>query len=83
MYRCEKFSGNYKSIINYPPKEEYMSTNKLNDEIWKYWQKHLRYTDDEIELFKKDPRWEKIMSRAGGLLNKTIIFEVWSDPLKL
>ncbi len=47
-----------------------------NDEIWKFYQNRLGYSDDEISNFKKDPRWQKLLSRSQDLLTKTIIFEV-------
>ncbi len=49
---------------------------EINENVWKFFQNRLGYTDAEIEDFKNDPRWQKILMRSNDLLGKTIIFEV-------
>lgn len=49
---------------------------KENEGIWKAVQGHLGYTDGEMDLFRKNPGNEKILSKLGGIGNKTIVFEV-------
>lgn len=43
---------------------------------WKVMKKHLGYTDDEMKIFRKDPRNEDILSKAPALMEKTIVVEV-------
>ena len=49
---------------------------KVNEDTWKFMQKHLGYTDEELELFRSNPKNADIMSKAPDLMNKTIIAEV-------
>ena len=48
----------------------------VNEDNWKLMQKHLGYSDEELELFRSNPKNADIMSKAPGLMNKTIIAEV-------
>lgn len=48
----------------------------VNEETWKFMQQHLGYTDEELELFRSNPKNVDIMSKAPELMNKTIIAEV-------
>jgi uncharacterized repeat protein (TIGR04076 family) len=43
---------------------------------WTFMQKQLRYTDEEMALFRSNPRNEDVLSKAPDLLNKTIVIEV-------
>jgi uncharacterized repeat protein (TIGR04076 family) len=43
---------------------------------WKVMQERLGYTDEEMKLFREDPRNEDVVSKALDLLNKTIVVEV-------
>ena len=43
---------------------------------WGMIKQHLGYADDEMRLFKKDPRNEDILSKAPALMRKTIVVEV-------
>jgi len=43
---------------------------------WTFMQKQLRYTDEEMALFRSNPRNEDVLSKAPALLNKTIVIEV-------
>ena len=47
--------------------------NKLE---WKFFKKHLKYNDEEMKIFKDNPRNEVVISKARELQNKTIIIEV-------
>jgi len=48
----------------------------IDNRMWKFFQKHLSYTDKEMELFKENPRNEDILNKSSLLLKKTIILEV-------
>lgn len=49
---------------------------ELNEQDWDRLQQHLGYSDEELELFKKEPRNLKVLSKTYELMNKTIILEV-------
>ena len=49
---------------------------KISEETWKAFQDHLGYTDEEMKLFKANPRNIDVLSKTPGLMNKTIITEV-------
>jgi uncharacterized repeat protein (TIGR04076 family) len=49
---------------------------EVNEDTWKFMQKHLGYTDEELELFRSNPKNADIISKAPELMNKTIIAEV-------
>jgi hypothetical protein len=49
---------------------------KVNEEVWKFMQHHLGYTDEELEIFRNNPKNVDIVSKAQGLMKKTIIAEV-------
>ncbi len=48
----------------------------ISEGMWKLMQKHLGYSDEEMEMFRGNPKNEEILSKAPALLNKTIIAEV-------
>ena len=48
---------------------------KINQETWDLIQNHLGYNDEEMKIFKDNPRNEAVMEKAPGLLNKTIVFD--------
>jgi uncharacterized repeat protein (TIGR04076 family) len=48
----------------------------MNDDIWQFMQQHLGYTDEELDLFRKNPKNNDIMSKAPGLMEKTIVARV-------
>ena len=50
--------------------------DKSFDEMWKYLQGHLGYSDKELEDFKNNPRNRKVLGKWNDLANKTIIFDV-------
>ena len=49
---------------------------KVDERTWKFMQKHLGYTDEELEVFRSNPKNEDIMSKAPALMSKTIVAEV-------
>lgn len=49
---------------------------QITKEIWDMMQNHLGYTDEEMKLFKADPKNEHVMAMAPALMDKTIVFEV-------
>lgn len=49
---------------------------KVNEETWKFMQKHLGYTDEEMKKFRKDPKNEGVLAKGLELMNKTIVCEV-------
>jgi uncharacterized repeat protein (TIGR04076 family) len=49
---------------------------KVDEGAWKFMQKHLGYTDEELEIFRSNPKNEEIVSKAPALMGKTIVAEV-------
>ena len=49
---------------------------KVDEDTWKFVQKHLGYTDEELELFRSNPKNVDIISKAPALMRKTIVAEV-------
>lgn len=49
---------------------------KVSKEVWNFFQEHMGYTDEEMKLFRENPRNEDVLSKADALMNKTIIAEV-------
>lgn len=49
---------------------------KISEETWKAFQDHLGYTDEEMKLFKANPRNIDVLSKTPALMNKTIMAEV-------
>jgi uncharacterized repeat protein (TIGR04076 family) len=43
---------------------------------WKVMKKRLGYSDEEMELFKKNPRNDDLLCKAPELMNKIIVAEV-------
>jgi uncharacterized repeat protein (TIGR04076 family) len=43
---------------------------------WKYMKSHLGYTDEEMKIFRENPRNEEVLSKAKALFDKTIVLEV-------
>ncbi|MBU7012009.1 MAG: TIGR04076 family protein [Theionarchaea archaeon] len=48
----------------------------IDEEIWNVFQKHVGYTDEEMDIFRKNPRNADVLSKGSALLNKTIVVEV-------
>ncbi|MBL7062318.1 MAG: TIGR04076 family protein [Dehalococcoidia bacterium] len=49
---------------------------KVSEDMWKYLQERLGYSDEEMKLFRANPRNEDIISKAPALMNKTVVIEV-------
>jgi uncharacterized repeat protein (TIGR04076 family) len=49
---------------------------KIGEEVLKFIQGRLGYTDEEMKIFMENPRNEDVLSKAPALMNKTIIAEV-------
>ena len=49
---------------------------KISGGLWKFMQEHLGYNDEEMKMFKENPRNEDVLSKVAALMNKTIIAEV-------
>lgn len=49
---------------------------KIDENTWKMIQKHLKYNDEEMEIFQTNPRNEDVLSKTAVMLNKTIVAEV-------
>lgn len=43
---------------------------------WRVMKERLGYTDEEMKVFRDNPRNEDVISKAPALLNKTIVVEV-------
>ncbi len=43
---------------------------------WRVMKERLGYTDEEMKIFRDNPRNEDVISKAPDLLNKTIVVEV-------
>ena len=43
---------------------------------WKLIKAHLGYTDQEMKVFRENPRNEDVLSKAPALLDKTIVLKV-------
>jgi uncharacterized repeat protein (TIGR04076 family) len=49
---------------------------KIDEGIWKMVQEHLKYDDEEMEIFKANPRNEDVLSNTLIMLNRMIVAEV-------
>jgi uncharacterized repeat protein (TIGR04076 family) len=49
---------------------------KVSEDVWRFYQQHLGYSDEEMRKFREDPRNEDVLSKAPELMNKTIVMEV-------
>jgi uncharacterized repeat protein (TIGR04076 family) len=48
----------------------------IPDEMWQAMQSYLGYTNDELKVFRENPRNKDVLAAAPGLMNKTIVIEV-------
>lgn len=46
------------------------------EEIWKRFQKHMGYTDEEMQLFRSDPRKVKMVTETPEFVKNRVIAEV-------
>ena len=49
---------------------------KTEQGTWDYLQKHFGYSDEEMKVFKENPRNADVLSKSAALMNKTIVLEV-------
>jgi uncharacterized repeat protein (TIGR04076 family) len=49
---------------------------KLDEGIWRTFQQHLGYNDDEMRKFRENPRNEDVLTKSPALMNKTIAIKV-------
>jgi uncharacterized repeat protein (TIGR04076 family) len=43
---------------------------------WRFMQERLGYTDEEMKVFREDPRNDDVLSKVPALMKKTIVLEV-------
>ena len=48
----------------------------MSEDTWKMVQKHLGYNDEEMGIFRADPRNEDVLSKTAVMLNKTIVAKI-------
>lgn len=48
----------------------------MTEDIWIMVQKHLGYSDEEMKIFRANPRNADVLSKTALMLNKTIVAEV-------
>jgi len=48
----------------------------VDDRMWRFMQKRLGYSDDEMQQFRENPRNEDVVSKAAVLMDKVIILQV-------
>ncbi len=48
----------------------------IGEETWKAFQEHLGYSDEEMRVFREDPRNADVLSKARTLLGKRIVVQV-------
>ena len=46
------------------------------DELWKRFQKHMGYTDEEMEIFKSDPEKVKMVTETPEFVKARVVAEV-------
>ena len=46
------------------------------NELWKRFQKHMGYTDEEMKIFKSDPEKVKMVTETPGFVKSRIVAEV-------
>ncbi len=49
---------------------------KVDENVWKLMQQHLGYSEEEMELFRRNPKNAELLSKAPALMRKTIVAEV-------
>jgi uncharacterized repeat protein (TIGR04076 family) len=58
--------------------EEIMNERDItwNDAKWVIMKERLDYTDEEMKVFRENPRNDDVLSKVPELMNKTIVLEV-------
>ena len=49
---------------------------KVDESVWKIFQGHLGYSDEEMKAFRENPRNEEVLTKGVALMNKTIVAEI-------
>ncbi len=50
--------------------------HEVPDQVWDLMQQHLGYSDEEMKLFRAEPRNAKVLAKARAMRNKTVVCEV-------
>jgi len=48
----------------------------VDERMWKVVQRHLGYTNEELEQFRQNPRNADVLAKSPDLMTKTIVLEV-------
>ncbi len=48
----------------------------VDENTWKFFQQHLGYNDEEMAIFRANPRNEEVLAKGPELMQKTIVAEV-------
>jgi uncharacterized repeat protein (TIGR04076 family) len=48
----------------------------ITEDTWRMLQRHLGYSDEDMKIFRANPRNEDVLSKTAAMLNKTIVAEV-------
>ena len=48
----------------------------IDEGIWKFFQERLGYSEEEIQLFRENPRNADVLLKSVSLMSKTIIAEI-------
>jgi uncharacterized repeat protein (TIGR04076 family) len=49
---------------------------QVEENTWRFFQQHLGYSDEEMALFRANPRNAEVLAKAPELMQKTIVAEV-------
>lgn len=49
---------------------------EITNDVWKFFQEHLGYSEEDMKIFREDPRNEHVIKRSMALMNKTVVAEV-------
>jgi uncharacterized repeat protein (TIGR04076 family) len=48
----------------------------VDENTWRFFQQHLGYSDEEMALFRANPRNADVLAKGAALMQKTIVAEV-------
>jgi uncharacterized repeat protein (TIGR04076 family) len=49
---------------------------EISEATWQFFQQHLGYSDEEMALFRANPRNADVLAKGPALISKTIVAEV-------
>src|SRR4030042_3150526 len=49
---------------------------EISEDPWQFFQRHLGYSDEEMALFRANPRNADVLAKGPALISKTIVAEV-------